>query len=99
MRKSKKLTPTQELLEFLSEFDDPKPLYPTGHEDAIVGVVERFGQPTVLLLDKERILCKLMKDGMNREEAEEFFSFNISGAWVGEGTPAYVTFTKNIIGR
>jgi hypothetical protein len=29
-----------------------------------------------------------MDDGMTEEEAHEWVSFNIEGAWVGKGTPA-----------
>jgi hypothetical protein len=31
-----------------------------------------------------------MKQGMDEEEAEEFFSFNTLGAWVGENTPLFL---------
>ena len=31
------------------------------------------------------------RDGMTDEEAEEFFTYNVSGSWVGEHTPIYVT--------
>jgi hypothetical protein len=30
------------------------------------------------------------RDGMSREEATEFFDFNIACAWVGNGTPIYI---------
>jgi len=30
------------------------------------------------------------RDGMTEEEAIEYFEFNVTGAWVGEGTPAFV---------
>jgi hypothetical protein len=32
-----------------------------------------------------------MADGMDDEEAEEFFAFNIIGAFVGEKTPLFIT--------
>ena len=31
-----------------------------------------------------------MKDGMSEDEAEEYFEFNVTGAWVGHGTPIFV---------
>ena len=36
------------------------------------------------------------KEDMTREEAEEFFDYNILGGWHGKATPAYVTFIKDI---
>ena len=32
----------------------------------------------------------MVKDGMTRDEAEEYFDFNTQGAWVGEQTPGYL---------
>lgn len=96
--KAKVPNPTDEFLEYLSEFEGEK-LYPTEHKDAIVGIVERFGMNPIIVLDKMKIIRKLVRDGMTEEEAEEFFSFNIVGAWMGEGTPAFVTFTKDVLMR
>jgi len=30
------------------------------------------------------------RDGMTWEEAEEFYCLNISGAWMGSGTPCFM---------
>jgi len=30
------------------------------------------------------------RDGMDYEQAQEYFSFNVEGAWVGEGTPIWL---------
>ena len=95
--KTKKLSKTDQLLELLGEWGDPPLLFPTGHEDAIVGIVERFGTGPLIVLDKHKIIRKLMRDKMTEEEAEEFFQFNIIGAWMGEGTPAFITFTKDLV--
>jgi hypothetical protein len=32
----------------------------------------------------------LIKEGMSEEEAEEYFQFNVEGAWVGENTPIFL---------
>jgi len=41
--------------------------------------------------DMEKIVRKLMKrDGMSHEEAQEYFNFNIGGAYMGEGTPMFL---------
>ena len=62
-----------------------------GYEDCVAGIVERFGQEGIVCYDKEKVLQKLMSDGMDEEEALEFFYFNQIGAWMGEGTPCFIT--------
>jgi len=55
-----------------------------------VGVGERFGGPPVAVLDVEKMLAQLEGEGMTREEAIEYFEFNILGAHVGEQNPVYL---------
>ena len=58
-----------------------------GHDDALAGY-DTKGRAIYLV---EHILGTLMeRDGMSREEAIEFFDFNIAGAYVGEYTPIYM---------
>ena len=64
-----------------------------GYDDCIVGVVERFGQPPIVCYDRDKVIKAHMKDGMDYEEAEEFFEFNQIGAWLGESTPCFITMT------
>ena len=62
-----------------------------GYDEAIIGQGNQFTKSPVLVYDAEKvidILCK--RDGMTDEEALEYFSFNIEGAWVGENTPIFV---------
>ena len=80
--------------EQLADEYDPDLLFLDGFDDALIGVSSRFGQPTVALYDLDKILESLMAQGMSHEEAEEYFSFNIIGAWVGEMTPAFATIPK-----
>lgn len=75
---------------------DNQMAYPTGYEDCIVGCAERFGGEGFLVIDKSKLLAKLMlDDGMTANEAEEFFEFNILGAWMGERTPAFITMAES----
>ena len=61
-----------------------------GYNAAIMGIVQRYGQPPVLLYDTDKILGILVhRDGMTYDEAIEFFEFNILGAWAGDETPAF----------
>ena len=56
----------------------------------IIGYVERIGQPIIALYNKEKIIDILVNtNGMEREDAEEHYEFNILGSYVGETTPAF----------
>jgi len=71
--------------------DDEGLLLADGLDDAIIGVGVRCSQPNVVVYSHEKVIEILMtRDGMTHEEAEEFFDFNISGAWVGEQTPMWM---------
>lgn len=67
-----------------------------GYDDCIVGVVERYGTPAVVCYDKNKVLDKLVKDGLSEDEAEEFFYYNQIGAWCGETTPCFITLVPEI---
>jgi hypothetical protein len=61
-----------------------------GYDDCLVGVVERFGEDSYFIYDRELVLEKLQKGGMSYEEALEYYEFNQLGAYVGERTPAFL---------
>jgi hypothetical protein len=70
---------------------NPEALLADGFEDALVGTAYRCGQPTLAAYSVKRCIEILIKrDGMSYEEADEYFSFNVSGAWMGEGTPVWL---------
>ena len=62
-----------------------------GFDDCIIGVAERCSKQPLCVYDRDKIIDKLMSDDMIYEEAVEYFEFNILGAWVGEGTPLFLT--------
>lgn len=61
-----------------------------GFDAAIIGVGERCGQVPVLVYDQAKVLEILMED-MDEDTAQEYFDFNIAGAWLGDKTPLLVT--------
>lgn len=73
---------------------NPDAMFMDGYDDAIVGVVSRFGMNDVTAYDVDKVIATLVKGGCTEEEAVEFFEFNQIGAWVGENTPAFVRFLK-----
>ena len=60
------------------------------YDAAIIGVVERAGASPVIAYDTQKILDILERD-MSMEEAQEFFEYNILGAYMGDQTPMYIT--------
>jgi len=61
-----------------------------GFEEALVGFGTRFNSP-VTIYDLNKCISVLVeRDGMSREEAEEYMDFNVLGAYVGEETPIFL---------
>jgi hypothetical protein len=62
-----------------------------GLEDAILGVVEEFGNSPRVLYSKHKILTILCeRDGMTWSESEEFYDYNILGLYAGEQNPIFL---------
>ena len=59
-------------------------------DPAFVGYVSRFGMEQIACYDYELVIEVLMDTDMTHEEAEEYFHYNIIGAWVGDDTPCYI---------
>ena len=76
-------------IEFISE-NYPYCLICDGFNDAVVGIVERYGMNTVVLYNKDKCL-KIMqeRDGMTESEAIDFYYYNMVGSYVGEYTPCF----------
>lgn len=82
-----------DLEEILEHFNDGhKVQLMDGYMDCIAGIVTRYGHDgAIACYDRGKIIQKLMdRDGMTREEAEEFHDFNQAGAWVGPKTPCFL---------
>lgn len=90
-------TKTAKALAAISEVNE-EALYPNGLEDAVVGIVERYGMEPQVLLDKQKCLRIFMKEGCSYEEALEHFEFNVIGAWVGDSTPFFMTRAEDLAG-
>ena len=56
-----------------------------------VGIISGAGLSDRMCYDYDKCVQLLVdRDGMDLEEAEEFFAFNILGAYVGEHTPVFL---------
>lgn len=83
----------------VEEFNLENALQMDGYDDCLVGVVERFGMEPVLCYDREAVIEKFidmaLEDGdgvpLDPSEAWEWYYHNQLGAWMGEGTPCFIT--------
>lgn len=88
------LPPRDPLLQqFLEDHADPDEELLTldGFDHCIVGLVSGFNATPVVAYDEQAVLDTLIqRDDMTPEDAYEFYSFNIAGAYVGGGTPVFI---------
>jgi hypothetical protein len=59
-----------------------------GFKEALIGTGKRFTHP-VAVYSKTKML-EILKKNMTEEEAQEYFDFNIAGAYIGESTPVFL---------
>jgi len=72
--------------------ENPEALLADGFEQAFVGYGYSFGSKPLAIYNEETCLEVLMeRDGMTMEQAVDFFYFNVKGAYVGDGTPIFMT--------
>jgi len=74
--------------------DDSGAMLIDGFEEAIIGVCDTWDNGNCvrrIVYSGEKIIQQLMDtDGMDHEEALEYCSYNIEGAYVGPHTPVIV---------
>jgi hypothetical protein len=69
--------------------EDEKILLADGLESAFMGIGRQFHYP-VAIYSYKKVIKALMRQGMDREGAEEYFDYNIAGAFVGDQTPVFL---------
>ena len=84
----------EELLDELELDDDTLFLDPEALDEFIIGACEQFGRERVLAYDYDKLIEYWTSHGMSVEEAEEWYSYNVVGAWLGGHTPVYVQLRK-----
>ena len=57
-----------------------------GFDEAFIGVDYNTRRA---IYSNAKCIDKLIREGMSLEEAEEYFEFNVAGAYVGERTPIW----------
>lgn len=99
---------SQKKLRAMIDFDNhpefEEVLFAEGFESALVGIGQRFSYQ-VAIYDREACIKHLMSlqdpGNISIAEAEEYFEFNVVGAYVGDNTPVFVDFwtkgARNVI--
>jgi hypothetical protein len=102
-------TEVDRIKEWVSQWNG-EALLADGFEEAIIGICERFGVVPVVAYDRDKCIEIIIErsavgdtDGLTDdeayEEAIEYFEFNVAGAYVGDGTPVFLTlFNKEEYG-
>ena len=67
----------------------PDLLIMDGYDEAIIGVVTRMGLE-VICYDLDKVIKILMKQGMDEQDAWDWYQFNMVGSWIGEQTPVFL---------
>ena len=69
---------------------NPEALFADGLDGALIGIASRPNLGPVALYDRDRCREVLVRDNeMTETEAEEWLSYNVTGAWMGPGTPIF----------
>ena len=65
-----------------------------GLDGCILGIAWIFQSP-VVAYDHAKVVETFSNDlGLGIDEAEEYYSYNVAGAYVGETTPAFIEFLE-----
>ena len=78
------------------EAENPEALLADNLDNALIGVYRPRWEETALpvaVYSVCKIIDEFVKDGMDEEEALEFYDYNIVGAYMGEFTPIYIDDT------
>lgn len=79
------------MIDYLAEIN-PEALLADGFEDALIGYCERCGTQPLAVYDVDKCIKILVeRDGMTDEEAWDYFSYNVLGAYMGTNTPMFLT--------
>jgi len=79
----------EELIEMYGE-EAENMVLADGLDKAFVGVAFCFGEKIRAVYDIDKIIEELQEQGMSHEDAQEYFDYNIAGAYEGDQTPIFM---------
>ena len=93
MKKIKMKNPNRKMIsEFIEEYYSDEAdhiLLADGYDEAFLGIGCSCGGKNVAVYDRAKCI-KILERDMTCDEAEEFFSYNTEGAYVGDYTPIFM---------
>ena len=78
---------SSKLQKILELYPDDTFVIADGFDDAIIGVDDNNLK---IVYDIDEVINILIRDGMEVDEAIEYYEYNIAGAYVGENTPSFI---------
>lgn len=72
----------------IDNYPDADILLADGFDEAFMGIASQANK-LIAVYDREKCL-KILEESMSRDEAVDYFEFNVVSAYVGENTPAFV---------
>ena len=85
------MTVREKLEEYLIDAGETDVIFFDGFDEAIIGLGRQQYRGPYVIYNREKCIEILMEEGMEYEEAEEYFQFNTEGCWVGDYTPVIVS--------
>ena len=79
----------KKILKYVEDYIPEEQIYlADGFEEAFLGIGQQFNN-FFAVYDKNKCIEILAKD-MSFEEAQEYFDYNVVGAYLGENTPVFI---------
>jgi hypothetical protein len=70
------------------------------HDNALVGVSHgSFGDSDRLIYSRDTIIQNLIYSGMDFQQAQEYYDFNVAGAYMGKGSPLFISIYPGFVNR
>lgn len=80
--------------ELAEEYGDDL-LFMDDYDDCVIGVADSFGSESRVAYDLGKVIAALIsREQMNKEEAWDWWAYNMVGAYVGDRTPLFVRIIK-----
>jgi hypothetical protein len=79
----------KQILKYINEkYPDLEILLADGFESAFLGIGQQFN--TYFAVYNKNKCIEILAEEMTEGEAEEYFDYNVGGAYVGENTPVFI---------
>jgi hypothetical protein len=79
----------KQILKYINEkYPDLEILLADGFENAFLGIGQQFN--TYFAVYNKNKCIEILAEEMTEGEAEEYFDYNVVGAYVGENTPVFI---------